>query len=209
MLPSTCNVWFNLIKNFLSNSKRQPHGGATESRQRKHIATHIAQAQTHTWSHLHTLLYQESQWVHPVTSVGFWNEPRASKPLLYLLHLRQAFSSLISPLSLLTETLSFPLNPSLPSALHFGSFHLSSFHLLFSSFTLSSLASVLSASRIFPWFRFSFPSYITLLSPLPHCSLQPLTCFLPSSFHHSIPFLPWLSPRCVFTACYLGDFKEA
>lgn len=35
----------------------------------------------------------------------------------------------------------------------------------------------------------SFPSSIALLSPLPRWCLRPLARFLPSSFHHSIPFL--------------------
>lgn len=131
--------------------------------------------------------------VTSVSTVGLQNKPRASKPLLYFLYRRQAFSSLIIFSRLLLTQPSFSPSACLPQPvpLHFSSFHL--FSPLstspLSSFALSSSASVLSASRIFPWFRFSFPSSITLLSPLPRWSLQPLTRFLPSSFHHSIPFL--------------------
>lgn len=70
----------------------------------------------------------------------------------------------------------FPLNPfpfPLPSTFSPFIFFLSSSTSPLSSLALSSLASVLGASRIFPWFRFSFLSSIALLSPLPRCSLQP------------------------------------
>lgn len=85
---------------------------------------------------------------------------------------------------LFQSSLLCPSTHSLPIAIHFLFFHL--FSLLPPLSHLS--PSVLGASRIFPWFRFSFPSSITLSSPLSHCSLQPLARFLPFSFHHSVFF---------------------
>lgn len=109
-----------------------------------------------------------------------------SSSLLLLTQALLFFSTLCLPPSFPPSTVAFPS----PSTFFTPSFHLflpSTSPL--SSFALSSSASVLGASRIFPWFRFSFPSSIALLSPLPRWCLRPLARFLPSSFHHSIPFL--------------------
>lgn len=155
----------------------------------------------------HTLLYHESHWVHPVTSVSttgllkqaqsLWGPtvlPPSQTGLFISYHLLSCSS--------LKRSFSFPpsacLHPFPPQPLPSHRpplFFTPSFHLFLpstsplSSFALSSSASVLGASRIFPWFRFSFPSSIALLSPLPRWSLRPLARFLPSSFHHSVPFL--------------------
>lgn len=128
--------------------------------------------------------------MHPVTSVYC----RASETLAHLPPSQSSglfiFYHLLFPMLSSTAFLWLPTsfahdsNPSYCPPFFF-SFHL--FSPLFPP-QLYILPCVLCASRIFPWFSFSFPSSITLLSPFPHSSLQPLVHFLPSSFHHSIPF---------------------
>lgn len=54
----------------------------------------------------------------------------------------------------------------------------------------------------FPPLSLSYPLFLAEAS-------GPWLAFCPPAFITPFLFFPWLSPHCVFTACYLGDFKEA
>lgn len=54
----------------------------------------------------------------------------------------------------------------------------------------------------FPPLSHSYPLFLAEAS-------SPWFAFCPPAFISPFLFFPWLSPHCVFTACYLGDFKEA
>lgn len=175
----------------------------------------------------HTLLYHESHWVHPVTSVStigllkqaqsLWGPtvlPPSQTGLFISYHLLSCSS--------LKRSFSFPpsacLHPFPPQPLPSHRPPLFSpppFIIFFLPPPLSHLSPSLPRplssvpAGYSPDLDFHFPplshSYPLFLAE----ASGPWLAFCPPAFITPFLFFPWLSPHCVFTACYLGDFKEA